>query len=126
MKSQMACARALWTRCSSVLVALGIVLGAILNATCSGRDKTEPVGLRQQALGEPAWQPGVTYSIGQRVTYGSDVWECRQTHTSQAGLEPLGNFSLWFRPTPTSLESWRMQTSYIVGSDVLYGGARYE
>ncbi|CAH0121755.1 GlcNAc-binding protein A [Paenibacillus sp. CECT 9249] len=43
----------------------------------------------------PAWAPGVQYSVGALVTYGGNVYECRQAHTSLTGWEPPNVPALW-------------------------------
>ena len=41
------------------------------------------------------WQVGVSYAIGDVVTYKGIQYECRQAHTSQAGWEPPRVLALW-------------------------------
>jgi chitinase len=43
----------------------------------------------------PAWQPGVSYSIGNQVSYSSSVYSAIQAHTSQVGWEPPNVPALW-------------------------------
>ena len=49
--------------------------------------------------GEPEpgaeWEAGVSYEVGDTVTYDGGSWECLQAHTSQAGWEPGVAASLW-------------------------------
>lgn len=45
--------------------------------------------------GTPEWQTGVSYSIGDRVTYQGTEYECIQAHTSQAGWQPPNVPALW-------------------------------
>ncbi|MFE5914937.1 carbohydrate-binding protein [Streptomyces wedmorensis] len=44
-----------------------------------------------------AWASGVTYRVGDRVTYGGLLYSCLQAHTSQAGWEPPAVPALWQR-----------------------------
>ncbi|KRV47505.1 dioxygenase [Wenjunlia vitaminophila] len=41
------------------------------------------------------WQPGVSYSVGSTVTYGSGTYRCLQAHTSVVGWEPPNAPALW-------------------------------
>jgi hypothetical protein len=41
------------------------------------------------------WAPGVSYTIGDIVTYSGAEYECRQSHTSQVGWEPPNVLALW-------------------------------
>jgi RHS repeat-associated protein len=107
-----------------ILVALAI--SSLLGAGCGRGRKHDDLTTRQQALGDPAWAPGVNYQGGTRVIYNGIVYEARQTHVSQAQYPPPGNVTLWFKPTPTGLTEWSYQTKYIVGSDVSYKGLLYE
>lgn len=43
----------------------------------------------------PEWQTGVSYSVGDRVTYQGTEYECLQAHTSQAGWNPAAVPALW-------------------------------
>ena len=44
----------------------------------------------------PEWEAGQTYTAGFKVQYGSKLWRCLQTHTSQEGWEPsTATASLW-------------------------------
>jgi predicted carbohydrate-binding protein with CBM5 and CBM33 domain len=46
--------------------------------------------------GEPsAWQPFVAYLAGDRVSYGGQLYQCRQSHTSLPGWEPPAVPALW-------------------------------
>jgi chitodextrinase len=42
-----------------------------------------------------AWAFPVAYKIGDRVTYNGSNYECRQSHTSQAGWTPEVVPALW-------------------------------
>jgi len=41
------------------------------------------------------WQAGVSYEIGDVVTYQVTEYECIQAHTSQVGWEPPNVPALW-------------------------------
>ena len=43
------------------------------------------------------WPPGTSYRAGDRVTYGSTVWTCRQAHVAVPGWEPPNVPALWRR-----------------------------
>jgi hypothetical protein len=73
-----------------------------------------------------AWAPNRTYTIRTLVTYSGITYECRQTHTSQVGWEPPKVYSLWMRPTPTTVDTWTVQTNYVVGSKVVWKGIPYK
>lgn len=45
--------------------------------------------------GVQEWAYPVAYEIGDRVTYGGKLYECRQSHTSQAGWTPAVVLALW-------------------------------
>jgi hypothetical protein len=42
-----------------------------------------------------AWAPGVSYKIGDQVTYNTSTYQCIQAHTSQVGWEPPIVPALW-------------------------------
>jgi chitin-binding protein len=42
-----------------------------------------------------AWATGVSYKIGDLVSYNGSVYECRQAHTSLVGWEPSNVPALW-------------------------------
>jgi hypothetical protein len=43
----------------------------------------------------PDWEIGVSYSVGDLVTYNGQVYRCLQAHTSQPGWEPPNALALW-------------------------------
>jgi hypothetical protein len=49
------------------------------------------------ADGVSAWAAGVSYRIGDRVTFGGVVYECRQAHISQSDWTPPATPALWLR-----------------------------
>ncbi|MGG4093602.1 S8 family serine peptidase [Paenibacillus lautus] len=44
-----------------------------------------------------AWAPGVSYKIGDEVTYGGAAYQCLQAHTSMVGWEPTNVPALWLK-----------------------------
>ena len=79
----------------------------------------------------PAWKPGVTYTEGERIRYGGNLFRCEQSHTSQEGWEPDAAVTraLW---TPVSVEEWPewvqptgAQDAYAAGDKATYGGKRW-
>ena len=46
----------------------------------------------------PQWEGGISYEVGDTVTYESVAYECIQAHTSQEGWEPPNVPSLWEAP----------------------------
>jgi chitodextrinase len=97
---------------------------------CGGPRSSEEIGAVSQAIScppttAPGWAAGVSYSVGNYVTFGGIIYRCIQAHRSQTGWEPPGNYSLWQRPTPCTVQEWATQTAYVVGSEVTYNGKRY-
>ena len=43
----------------------------------------------------PSWAAGVSYAVGQRVSYGGRNYQCRQAHTSQPDWTPTAAPALW-------------------------------
>ncbi|MDK8179526.1 lytic polysaccharide monooxygenase [Paenibacillus sp. UMB4589-SE434] len=43
----------------------------------------------------PAWAPNTAYTVGTKVSYNGNVYECRQPHTSLIGWEPSNVPALW-------------------------------
>ncbi|SCL18193.1 chitin-binding protein [Micromonospora pallida] len=56
---------------------------------------TPPPTTTPPPSGTPAWQVGVAYAVGARVSYAGRTYECRQAHTSLAGWEPPNVPALW-------------------------------
>lgn len=44
-----------------------------------------------------SWAPGVSYKIGDEVTYGGATYKCLQAHTSMVGWEPSIVPALWLK-----------------------------
>jgi hypothetical protein len=45
--------------------------------------------------GTTAWAVGVSYSVGQLVTYQGHTYKCLQANTSQVGWDPVSAPALW-------------------------------
>lgn len=60
----------------------------------------------------PEWEPDISYSVGDRVKYGSKLYRCLQAHRSQTGWEPPVVASLWTRTSanPDVIEDWVQPT----------------
>ncbi|MQA26518.1 MAG: hypothetical protein GEU94_13850, partial [Micromonosporaceae bacterium] len=41
------------------------------------------------------WASHTDYRVGDRVTYGGQLYQCRQSHTSLPGWEPPNTPALW-------------------------------
>ncbi|AZK48962.1 lytic polysaccharide monooxygenase [Paenibacillus lentus] len=48
-----------------------------------------------EAPAAQAWAPNTAYTTGTLVTYNGSVYECRQSHTSLEGWEPVNTPALW-------------------------------
>ncbi|WP_374016068.1 S8 family serine peptidase [Paenibacillus thiaminolyticus] len=59
---------------------------AVTVTTDSGSSQPSPTTL---------WDPGMSYKIGDEVTYGGATYQCLQEHISMAGWEPLNVPALW-------------------------------
>ncbi|WP_395104118.1 lytic polysaccharide monooxygenase [Actinomadura sp. SCN-SB] len=55
---------------------------------------TQPAPTKKPVKGAP-WKPGVTYRIGDEVTYGGVRYRCRQAHTTIRSWEPPFTPALW-------------------------------
>jgi len=79
------------------------------------------------ALAADDWATGVSYSIGDVVTYQGTDYECIQSHTSQAEWNPAAVTSLWKLYTaPSNDGTWQPGVSYAVGDEVMYEDQLYE
>jgi hypothetical protein len=45
--------------------------------------------------GTSAWAVGLTYTVGQLVTYNGHTYKCLQANTSQVGWDPVDAPELW-------------------------------
>jgi len=71
------------------------------------------------------WTTGVSYSIGDVVTYQGTDYECVQSHTSQAGWTPTAVPALWQVYVSSgdpfvNGDEWQAGVSYAVGDEVTY------
>ena len=53
----------------------------------------------------PAWMPGTSYQVNDRVKYNGLLYRCVQAHTSQPDWTPDAAVSLWSR-TADPAEEW--------------------
>lgn len=81
----------------------------------------------------PAWKEGEPYFPRDRVQYRGVLYECAQTHTSQADWNPPTAASLWSPvtvDTPTGYDEWKHPTgthdAYNTGDRVVFEGVVYE
>ena len=61
--------------------------------TTSPTSSPSPTPTSQPPSG--AWQAGTAYRVGDRVTYGGQLYQCRQAHTALQGWEPPNTPALW-------------------------------
>jgi hypothetical protein len=76
----------------------------------------------------PEWEPGKTYTAGDRRRYGEKLYKCAQGHTSQADWTPDAVPALWTEVAPTGeIPVWRQPTgaqdAYQTGDKVHYPDA---
>jgi chitinase len=50
---------------------------------------------RLSAQSAPAWAVGVSYTVGELVTYDGSTYKCLQAHTSEPGWDPISAPALW-------------------------------
>ena len=84
----------------------------------------DTVALEVAAL-YPAWAPGVSYAVDERVQYGEKLYRCVQAHTSQADWTPDAVPALWTEVTkPGEIPVWKQPTgaqdAYQTGDKVKY------
>ncbi len=86
------------------------------------------------------WTSGTAYSVGQKVVYGTEIYQCLQAHTSESNWMPPAVPALWkdmgpcvgTTPTPSPIlcsgvGNWNGNfVSYTVGTLVLYNGELYK
>lgn len=61
--------------------------------TASPTSSPDPSPTSQPPSG--AWTAGTAYQVGDRVTYGGQLYQCRQAHTALQGWEPPNTPALW-------------------------------
>ena len=70
---------------------------------------------------------GHVYSVGDRIRYGENLYDCLQAHTSQTGWNPVDAPSLWAKvliPGP-GIPEWEQPSStnpYMLGDKVRHNG----
>lgn len=80
----------------------------------------------------PEWRSATVYTLGQRVRYGGVLYRCLQTHTSQAGWNPVDAPSLWAKvliEDPNVIPEWEQPDStnpYAKGDKVTHNGKTWE
>ena len=74
-----------------------------------------------------AWEVGIDYKVGNKVTYGDDLFKCLQAHTSQETWNPVDAPSLWAKvinEEPTGdIPVWERPSStnpYMTGDKVWF------
>ena len=76
------------------------------------------------------WAAGVSYAIGDRVSYVDALWRCVQAHTSQEGWEPDKAPALWVRTSADPIPEWVQPTgahdAYAKGEKVRHIGRVWE
>ena len=70
------------------------------------------------------WETGVSYQVGDQVTYEGTTYECIIAHTSQTGWQPTNTPALW-NAIQGPNNNWQTQTSYSVGDEVEYNDKSY-
>ncbi|GAA5787216.1 hypothetical protein YWS52_35430 [Chitiniphilus shinanonensis] len=82
-------------------------------------------------IAPPAWREGVTYQVGQTVSFAGQVYRVRTAHTATVGANwtPPATPALWthvgaLQPAPTPVP-WQIGSFYQIGEMVLYQGIAY-
>ena len=78
------------------------------------------------ALAADDWTTGVSYSIGDVVTYQGTDYECVQAHTSQEGWQPPNVAALWQVVADPDDNTWTAGVAYQTGDVVLYNNETYK
>jgi len=71
------------------------------------------------------WQVGISYSIGDQVTYEGSTYECLQAHTSQSTWTPDATPALWELQEDMNDDSWQSGVAYKTDDKVMYNGVEY-
>ncbi len=79
----------------------------------------------------PQWQADTAYIAGDLFAYNDNLYECAQSHTSQAGWEPPNVPALWTHAVPQSVIPIWVQPSgshdaYALGAQVTHNGSVWE
>ena len=83
--------------------------------------------LTTSVISVSVWDTGIYYSIGDKVTYNGDTYECIQAHTSLIGWEPSNVPALWKKVVDISSgeTEWESGVSYTRGDKILYNDLYY-
>ena len=79
----------------------------------------------------PAWKAGISYAVGDRVSYDRLLYKVIQAHTSQTDWTPAAAASLFVRVDDPAEEwpEWRQPTgghdAYSKGAKVSHNGKRW-
>ena len=79
----------------------------------------------------PVWETDTEYSTGDRVRYGTRLYKCVQSHTSQSNWMPDSTPALWARAYDPGVEwpEWVQPTgaqdAYMIGDKVSYDGKHW-
>ncbi len=88
----------------------------------------------------PDWSGnGVSYTVGQKVVYGTEIYICIQAHNSLPNWEPPVTATLWSDVGPcvgatstpvllncANIPQWAIGVAYTVGTEVVYNGELYQ
>lgn len=81
----------------------------------------------------PHWKADGTYSTGDMVQYGGQLYRCINNHTAQGDWTPSAAVSLWDSvqiDPETGYDQWSQPTgahdAYNTGDRVVYNGSVYE
>ncbi|GAF87580.1 unnamed protein product, partial [marine sediment metagenome] len=74
---------------------LGSAQEGFFNLPEGGGDAVSLFWSHDQPAPGAEWEPGVSYSIDDEVTYLAILYTCLQAHTSQVGWEPPNVPALW-------------------------------
>lgn len=78
-----------------------------------------------------AWETDTAYAVGDRIRYGTTLYKCVQSHTSQDDWTPAQTPALWARAYDPS-EEWPewvqptgAQDAYMTGDKVSHNGQHW-
>lgn len=107
-------------------------LRAVIESAVSAYNMDDAAALSVAEL-LPKWETGKEYTIGNRVQHDGKLYECVNSHTSQADWTPPAAVSLWdeVKVDPeTGYDEWQQPTgahdAYNTGDRVIYNGSVYE
>ena len=107
-------------------------LRAVIESAVSAYNMDDAAALSVAEL-FPKWETGKEYTIGNRVQHDGKLYECVNSHTSQADWTPPAAVSLWdeVKVDPeTGYDEWQQPTgahdAYNTGDRVIYNGSVYE